>query len=134
MQKRLISAALIVATLAWAGGCRKGEAPSPDVWAEVNGTQIERSEVEQYYRTRVNPQTQTPSHEESLSLMLNILDDLINNEILFERAEKLGLSASDGDVEDKFAEFKSPYTDDEFQRQLQSRGVTVIRNGLTVLR
>jgi peptidyl-prolyl cis-trans isomerase SurA len=125
VQKRLISAALIVATLAWAGGCRKGEAPSPDVWAEVNGTQISRSEVEQYYRTRVNPDTQMPSHEESLSLMLNILDDLINNEILLERAEKLGLSASDGDVEDKFTEFKSPYTDDEFQRQLQARGVTV---------
>ena len=82
MRKRLLAAGLIAATLAWAGGCRKGEAPSPDVWAQVNGTNIQRSEVEQYYRTRVNPQGQMPSHEEALSLMLNILDDLINNEIL----------------------------------------------------
>jgi peptidyl-prolyl cis-trans isomerase SurA len=124
MRKRLLAAGLIAATLAWAGGCRKGEAPSPDVWAQVNGTNIQRSEVEQYYRTRVNPQGQMPSHEEALSLMLNILDDLINNEILLERAEKLGLTASDGEVEDKFTEFKSPYTEDEFQRQLQDRGVT----------
>jgi peptidyl-prolyl cis-trans isomerase SurA len=125
MQKRLISAALIVATLAWAGGCRKGEAPSPDVWAEVNGTQIPRSEVEQYYRTQANPDAPAPSREEALSMMLNILDNLINNEILLERAQKLGLAASDGEVEDKFTELKSPYTEDEFQRQLKLRGVTV---------
>jgi peptidyl-prolyl cis-trans isomerase SurA len=125
IQKRLISAGLIVATLAWAGGCRKGEAPSPDVWAEVNGTQIQRSEVEQYYRTQSNPDAPTPSREEAMSMMLNILDNLINNEILLERAQKLGLAASDGEVEDKFTELKSPYTDDDFQRQLKLRGVTV---------
>jgi peptidyl-prolyl cis-trans isomerase SurA len=125
MQKRLISIALIVATLAWAAGCRKNEAPSPDVWAEVNGTQIQRSEVEQYYRTQVAPDAPTPSREESLSMMLNILDNLINNEILLERAQKLGLAAADGEVEDKFTELKNPYTEDEFQRQLKLRGVTV---------
>ncbi|MGD0840561.1 MAG: SurA N-terminal domain-containing protein [Candidatus Acidiferrales bacterium] len=125
MQKQLLAAGLIVATLAWAGGCRRGEAPSPDVWAQVNGTDIPRSEVEQYYRTSVNPGGQLPSHEEALSLMLNILDELINNQILLQRAQKLGLTASDGEVEDKFTEFKSPYTEDEFQRQLKDRGVTV---------
>src|SRR5262249_15676459 len=66
-----------------------------------------------------------PSQEEALSLKLNILDELINNEILLERAKKSGLEASDGEVEDKFTEFKSPYTEDEFQRQLKDRGVTV---------
>jgi peptidyl-prolyl cis-trans isomerase SurA len=125
MQKRLVTTALIVAMLAWAGGCRKGEAPSPDVWAEVNGTQIQRSEVEQYFRTQGNPDAPAPSREEALSMMLNILDNLINNEILLERAQKLGLAASDGEVEDKFTELKSPYTEDEFQRQLKMRGVTV---------
>jgi peptidyl-prolyl cis-trans isomerase SurA len=125
MRNRLISVTLIVATLAWAGGCRKGEAPSPDVWAEVNGTQIQRSEVEQYYRTQSNPDAPAPSREEAMSMMLNILDNLINNEILLERAQKLGLAASDGEVEDKFTELKSPYTEDEFQRQLKLRGVTV---------
>ena len=54
-----------------------------------------------------------------------MLDELINNEILTERAKKLNLEASDGEVEDKFTELKSPYTEDEFQRQLKDRGVTV---------
>jgi peptidyl-prolyl cis-trans isomerase SurA len=108
-----------------AAGCHKAGAPSPGVWAVVNGTEIQRAEVEKYYRLRVNPQGPAPSQEESLSLMLNILDALINNQILLQRAQKLGLQASDGEVEDKFTESKSPYTEDEFQRQLQDQHLTV---------
>ncbi len=95
------------------------------MWAVVNGKEIRRDEVDRYYRTRVNPEGQEPSQEEALSLKLNILDELINNEILLERAKKLNLAASDGEVEDKFTEFKSPYTEEELQKQLKDRGVTV---------
>src|SRR5438445_485569 len=73
---------------------------------------------------RVSAEGQEPSQEEALSLKLNVLDELINNEILLERAKKLNLEASDGEVEDKFTELKSPYTEDEFQRQLKDRGVS----------
>jgi peptidyl-prolyl cis-trans isomerase SurA len=106
-------------------GCRKDAPPAPDVWATVNGKEIHRDEVEKYYRTRVSPEGQEPSQEEALSLKLNVLDELINNEILLERAKKLNLEASDGEVEDKFTEMKSPFTEDEFQRQLKDRGVGV---------
>ncbi|MBS1840272.1 MAG: SurA N-terminal domain-containing protein [Acidobacteria bacterium] len=106
-------------------GCNKVSQPAPDVWATVNGTDIKRDEVDKYYRTRVSPEGQPPSQEEALSLKLNILEELINNQILLERAKKLNLVASDGEVEDKFTEMKSPYTEDEFQRQLKERGITV---------
>jgi len=106
-------------------GCKQKSQPAPDVWAVVNGQEIKRDDVDKYYRTRVNPEGQEPSQEEALSLKLNVIDELINNEILLERAKKLNLEASDGEVEDKFTEFKSPYTEDEFQRQLKERGVTV---------
>ncbi|HMD07123.1 MAG TPA: SurA N-terminal domain-containing protein [Candidatus Acidoferrum sp.] len=111
--------------LAMGTGCKQKSQPSPDVWAVVNGQEIKRDDVDKYYRTRVNPEGQEPSQEESLSLKLNVLDELINNEILLERAKKLNLEASDGEVEDKFTEMKSPYTEDEFQRQLKDRGVSV---------
>jgi peptidyl-prolyl cis-trans isomerase SurA len=107
------------------GGCRQQVQPSPDVWAIVNGKEIKREDVDKYYRTRVNAEGQEPSQEEALSLKLNVLDELINNEILLERAKKLNLEASDGEVEDKFTELKSPYTEDEFQRQLKERNVSV---------
>jgi peptidyl-prolyl cis-trans isomerase SurA len=116
---------VVAMALGMGTGCRQKSQPSPDVWAVVNGQEIKREDVDKYYRTRVNPEGQEPSQEEALSLKLNVLDELINNEILLERAKKLNLEASDGEVEDKFTELKSPYTEDEFQRQLKDRGVTV---------
>ena len=113
-------------------GCKQEVQHSPDVWAVVNGKEIKRDDVDKYYRTRVNPEGQAPSQEEVLSLKMNVLDELINNEILLERAKKLNLEASDGEVEDKFTEMKSPYTEEEFQRQLKERGLSVddLKKGL----
>jgi peptidyl-prolyl cis-trans isomerase SurA len=91
----------------------------------VNGKEIKRDEVEKYYRTQVNAEGQQPSVEEALYLKLNVLDQLINYEILVERAKKLNCEATDGEVEDKFTEQKSPFTEEEFQRQLKERGMTV---------
>jgi len=105
-------------------GCKREVPPAPDVWAVVNGDAIHRAEAEKYYKSRLNPQSPAPSQEEGLSLTLSILDELINNDILLERSKKLGLVATDGEVEDKFTEFKSPYTEEEFQQQLKDRGVT----------
>jgi peptidyl-prolyl cis-trans isomerase SurA len=106
-------------------GCKQQKQAAPDVWATVNGQEIKRDDVDKFYRTRVSPEGQEPSQEEALSLKLNVLDELINNEILLERAKKLNLEASDGEVEDKFTELKSPFTEDEFQRQVKERGVSV---------
>jgi peptidyl-prolyl cis-trans isomerase SurA len=115
---------LAVAVLA-AAGCQKVSQPAEGVWASVNGKDITSAEVDKYYHTQLNPEAPQPSQDEALSLKLNILDELVNNQILLQQAKKLGLEAADGEVEDKFTEFKSPYTEDEFQRQLKQRGYTV---------
>jgi peptidyl-prolyl cis-trans isomerase SurA len=134
--RRWRRAAVVLPLAGWLllglAGCKQEVEHSPDVWATVNGKEIKRDEVEKYYRTRVNPEGQEPSQEEVLSLKLNVLDELINNEILLERAKKLNLEASDGEVEDKFTEMKSPYTEEEFQRQLKERGLSVddLKKGL----
>jgi peptidyl-prolyl cis-trans isomerase SurA len=106
-------------------GCKQTEHHAEDVWAVVNGTEIKRDEVEKYYRSQVNAEGQKPTQEDSLSLKLNVVEQLINNEILLERAKKLNLEASDGEVEDKFTELKSPFTEEEFQRQLKARSMSV---------
>ena len=100
-------------------------APGPDVWGVVNGKEIHRDEVEKLFRSRVNAQGPAPAQEEALSLKLSILDELINSEILLERAQKMNLVASDAEVEDKFTESKSPYTEEEFQKKLQETGLNV---------
>jgi peptidyl-prolyl cis-trans isomerase SurA len=116
---------LLAVSLAVLSGCQKQTQPVEGVWAVVNGMNITRAEVDKYYRTQLNPDSPEPSQDEALSLKLNILDELINNQILLQRAKKTGLEAADGEVEDKFTESKSPYTEDEFQRQLKTRGYTV---------
>lgn len=118
----LPAAGLLLSVLS---GCKSSEHHAEDVWAVVNGTEIKRDEVDKYYRSQVNAEGQKPTQEDSLSLKLNVVEQLINNEILLERAKKLNLEASDGEVEDKFTELKSPFTEEEFQRQLKSRGMTV---------
>jgi peptidyl-prolyl cis-trans isomerase SurA len=119
---KLLPAAALLVSL-W--GCQQAERHSPDVWAVVNGTEIKRDEVEKYYKTRINPESQGTSPEDVLSGKLNVVEQLIYDEILLERAKKLNLEASDGEVEDKFTELKSGYTEDEFQRKLKDGGTTV---------
>jgi len=107
------------------GSCRRAITPGPDVLAMVNGKEIMREEVDKAFRSRLNPDSPAPSHEEGLSLKLSILDELVNSEILLERAAKMNLTATDAEVEDKFTESKSTYTEEEFQRKLKDSGLTV---------
>jgi peptidyl-prolyl cis-trans isomerase SurA len=116
---------VLAAGLAVLSGCKKVAAPDETVWGVVDGAPITRAEVDKYYRTQLNPDAPQPSQDEALSLKLNVLDELVNNHILLEKAKALGLQAADGEVEDKFTEFKSPYTEEEFQRQLRARNYTV---------
>jgi len=123
--KRRILTLAAVAACVLAVSCKKEVAPGPDVWAVVDGKEITRSEVEKNFRSRVNAEAPEPSQEEALSLKLSILDELINSEILLERANKMNLIASDAEVEDKFTESKSPFTEEEFQRKLKETGLAV---------
>ena len=121
--KILISAAM--ALCAFASGCKRDVSPGPNVWAVVDGKDIMRDEVEKNFRSRLNADSPAPSQEEALSLKLSVLDELINSEILLERAQKMNLVATDAEVEDKFTEAKSPYTEEEFQNRLKDTGLTV---------
>jgi peptidyl-prolyl cis-trans isomerase SurA len=118
----LVLAALVASALGVS--CRREIAPGPDVWATVNGKEILREDVEKIFRSRVTPDAPTPSQEEALSLQLSILDELVNSEILLQRANKMNLVASDAEIEDKFTESKSPYTEEEFQKKLKDTGLT----------
>jgi peptidyl-prolyl cis-trans isomerase SurA len=97
----------------------------------VNGHPILQQQVERYYNSQYNKPNR-PSPEEAQFLKLNILDELIDNELLLEQAQKLGLAATDNEVEQKFSELRTPYSDQEFQKELDQRGITVeqLKNNL----
>ncbi len=56
---------------------------------------------------------------------LEVLRSLIDNEIMFQRAEKASLVATDADVEARLNELKAPYTKEEFDKQLKTWGLTI---------
>ena len=123
MLKRFVVLAAVAAACMGAG-CQRNAAPGPNVWAMVNGHPILEQQVERYYRSQYN-RPQHPSPEEAAYIKLDILDDLINNELLLEQAQKLGLQATDSEVEQRFAELKAPYSDAQFEKELAQRGLTV---------
>jgi peptidyl-prolyl cis-trans isomerase SurA len=117
---RVLSSGLLLAALA---GCHRP--PSPDVMATVNGKDIMRSEVEKYYKASLGPNPQEPSPEQADIVRLNILHQLIEDEILQQRAAKLNLAATDEDVNAKLTEMKAPYTQEEFDKQLNQRNINL---------
>ncbi len=96
-----------------------------DVMASVNGRKIYRSEVDKYYANQTAGSDQQPAGEQAVSLRLSILNELIETEILMQRAEKLGLLATDEEVDRKLNEIKSPYTAEEFNKRLQDKKISV---------
>jgi peptidyl-prolyl cis-trans isomerase SurA len=93
--------------------------------ATINGKDILRSELEKYYKVEVGDNQQEPSAEQADIVRLNVLRQMIEDEILQQRAAKLNLAASDEDVSAKLTEMKAPYTQEEFDKQLKARNLTV---------
>lgn len=132
------AALLLAATLpSLFAGCGKSK-PEPDVMATVNGRKIMRAELEKYYDNQIAGAPQTPTGEQATSLRLSILEDLIQQEIMLQRAEKLGLMATDEEVDSKLNELKAPYTQEQFEKRLNEKKLTAddlkreIRRNLTV--
>ena len=109
--------------MAAVSGCHRS--PSPDVMATVNGKDILRSDLEKYYKANLGDNPQKPSAEQADIVRLNILKQMIDDEILWQRAAKLNLAASDEDVNAKLTEMKAPYTQEELDKQLQARNITL---------
>lgn len=96
-----------------------------------------RSELDRNYNSVVGDSPQKLSPEEADIRRLTILHQMIADEILEQVALKLNLGASDEDVNAKLNELKAPYTEEEFDKQLKQRNMTLddlkreIRRSLT---
>jgi peptidyl-prolyl cis-trans isomerase SurA len=124
--------------LATVSGCHRS--PAPDVVATVNGKDILRSELDrqfQVWKISQGEAPQDPSPERTDMARLSILRQMIDDEILQQRAAKLNVTASDEDVNAKLTEMKAPLTQEEFNEQLKQRNETLedlkrdLRHGLT---
>src|SRR5260221_2356477 len=122
MQKNFLVVPVLVAALST--GCSMK--PSGDnVAAVVDGQKIYRADLDKYYASQTAGSNQPLGDEQSTSLRLSILRELIEKEILMHRAEKLGLLATDEEVDRKLTEIKSPYTAEQFDQRLQESKLTL---------
>jgi peptidyl-prolyl cis-trans isomerase SurA len=128
-----LTAALLLAALA---GCKSQV--GGDVMASVDGRKIYAADVQKYFENQTSSAENAPTGEQSTTLRLNILHELIDDEILMRRAEKLGLLATDEEVDRKYGEIRSPYTLEEFDKRLKEKKLTAsdfkhdLRRSLTV--
>jgi peptidyl-prolyl cis-trans isomerase SurA len=104
-------------------GCRRTH--GPDVMATVNGKPILRSEVETLYQNNLGESQQQPSKEQADIVRLNVIRQLIDEEILMERAAKLNLVATDEEVDSQINEIKAPFTQEEFNKRLADKHLTL---------
>lgn len=115
---------LAVAVLSGAlAGCKKS-VPT-NVAATVNGRAITYSELDKQYKRQFPQQPEGTTPDQVLFQKLELLRAMIDEEILLQRAEKLSLLARDEDVEARLNEIKAPYTQEEFQKNLDAQGMTL---------
>jgi len=128
---------LLGAAALFVAGCG-GKHAGDDVAAVVDGNKIYSAEVDKYFQNQTAGAQQQPTGEQAESLRLNILNGLIDDEILMHRAEKLGLLATDDEVDRKLSEYKAPYTNEQFEARLKEKKMTLndfkrdIRRSITV--
>ena len=116
---RPLAAILLAITVLSISGCKR--AVPENVAATVNGRVITYADLDKQYQTQFMSSPEHPSDDQMMIQKLEVLRTLVDNEIMLQRAEKLGLMATDADVESKFTELKAPFTQEEFQKQLTSR-------------
>ena len=104
-------------------GCKRSQ--PANVAATVNNRVISYAELEKNFQSQSMANQEGSSEDQVNIQKLELLRNMIDNEIMVQRAEKMGLTAVDSDVEAKFNELKAPYTKEEFEKQLQNRKMTV---------
>ena len=117
-----VCCALLVSALT-VSGC--GTSALPTVAATVNGRPIYYTDVDSNYRSQFPAQGEGENDDQIQLRRIEILGSLIDNEIMFQRAEKGSLVATDADVTARLTEMKAPYTTEEFDKQLKDWGLTI---------
>ena len=95
------------------------------VVATVNGRPIYSAEIDSNYKSQFPTKGEGESQDQVQLRRMEILGSLVDNEIMFQRAEKAGVIATDDQVSARLTEMRAPYTTEEFNKQLDNWGLTL---------
>ena len=113
----------LAVALVFCVGCQKSH--DANTLATVNGKPILGSDVETIYQNNLGESHQTPSPVQAKIMRLNIVRQLIDEEIVMQRAAKQNLVATDEEVSDRLNEIKAPFTQEEFQKRLDTQHMSL---------
>src|SRR5205807_8185982 len=122
---KCLTLSALIAGLLLTASCGSASKASAEVVARVNGKDITTTQLEKQFQNRLNGAEQPPSSEEAQDLKLQVLNQMINDQILLGMASGANLSATDAEVDVKFNEFKSQYTEEKFKDLLKEQKMTV---------
>jgi peptidyl-prolyl cis-trans isomerase SurA len=128
---RMVTAAGFAA-LALVAACRsQPQNVSADTWATVDGRSIMRADVEKTFLRTQDPAAKL-SPEEAMTIKLSILNEMILQDVLLEKARALKLEVPQSDLDSTYNERRKNITDEQFQQELKKRGLTTddMREGL----
>ncbi|MEO8372789.1 MAG: peptidylprolyl isomerase [Candidatus Solibacter sp.] len=98
--------------------------PPANVAAEVNGHAITIADLDKTYQSNAQ-QAEGASEDQIMAQKLDLLSSMIIQEIMLQRAEKLGLAAVDADVEAEISKIRARSTKEEFEKQLAAQKMTI---------
>jgi peptidyl-prolyl cis-trans isomerase C len=121
---------ILMALLLNVAACRSQEPPPPPEppVATVNGEHIGRAEFEKKMAegTALAKGEKPLKAEETASLKEEILDHLIEERIMLQRARELLLTVGESELEARIGEIKRDYNDDSFKALFGSVGISYI--------
>jgi peptidyl-prolyl cis-trans isomerase SurA len=122
LQRGFILSGTLLALLALTGCPKSGGASGGEVMAKVNSYKIMRSEVDKAFNKQIAGAPQQLTSEQEQALRLQILQQIINIQLYLQKAEKLGIVATDEEIDSRLN--KSSYTKEQFEQKLKEAGVT----------
>lgn len=129
IKQAVITIVAAAAALAFAacGTTGSGSATSAEnVAATVNGKEIRMSEVDTMLNQQARGQQAQLSSLELAAARLQVLDELVKQEVLFQRAEKEGLLPKEEEITQAINEQKQQngMTEEQYQKMLKDSGQT----------
>jgi len=125
-----------MALVVWFPGCNSKS--GDDIVAKVNGYKVTQAEIDKTYQRQMSGAPQKPPAEQEQALRLELVHQVIDLRLYLQKAEKLGIVATDDEIEARLNQIKAPYTKEEFAKKLQDSGLTEeetrqeVRRNLTI--
>lgn len=124
---KLLAVGCLAAFSLFVGACSSGGSPTKDneVAATVNGRNIMSSEVERMLNQQTGGKPSALNPLQLAQARLQILSNLIQREVLYQRAEREKVLPTDAQIDAAIASQRQGMTNEDFEKTLQAQNMNM---------